>query len=133
MTRVKTITIDQLKPGMFIVGLDQPWYRTPFLIHKRLIRHGGDVALLRQCGVRELKIDPDQGLDLEPLPPEEAPPPSDTPEQTDGHATPEKGSSSTEALRSDSTAHPTGLPPLSQAEGNRQTPTNQQQAVGRDK
>lgn len=130
MTRVKTITIDQLKPGMFIVGLDQPWYRTPFLIHKRLIRHGGDIALLRQCGVRELKIDPDQGLDLEPLPPEEAPPPSDIPEQTDGHATPENGPSSTEALRSGSTAHPTGLPPPSKAEGNRQAPTNQPQAGG---
>jgi len=31
MNPVKTITIDQRKPGMFIVGMDLSWYRTPFL------------------------------------------------------------------------------------------------------
>ena len=68
MKHVKTITIDQLKPGMFIVGMDQPWYRTPFLLHKRLIRHQNDIDLLRQHGIREVKIDPSQGLDVEPVP-----------------------------------------------------------------
>ncbi|RPH82005.1 MAG: HD-GYP domain-containing protein [Nitrospiraceae bacterium] len=67
MERVKTITIDQLKPGMFIVGMDQPWYRTPFLTHKRLIRHRSDIDLLRQHGIKEVKIDPSQGLDVEPI------------------------------------------------------------------
>jgi putative nucleotidyltransferase with HDIG domain len=66
MKQVKTITIDQLKTGMFIVGMDQPWYRTPFLLHKRLIRDPKDIDLLRQHGIRELKIDPGQGLDVEP-------------------------------------------------------------------
>lgn len=66
MKQVKTIPIDQLKPGMFIVGMDQPWYRTPFLLHKRLIRHQHDIDLLRQHGIREVKIDPGQGHDLEP-------------------------------------------------------------------
>jgi putative nucleotidyltransferase with HDIG domain len=78
MKHVKTITIDQLKPGMFIVGMDQPWYRTPFLLHKRLIRDTNDIALLRQHGIRELKIDPSQGLDAEPTPSEDAPPTSNT-------------------------------------------------------
>ena len=68
MKHVKTITIDQLKPGMFIVGMDQPWYRTPFLLHKRLIRNTKDIDLLRQHGIRELKIDPSQGLDVDPVP-----------------------------------------------------------------
>jgi putative nucleotidyltransferase with HDIG domain len=67
MRPVKTITIDQLTPGMFIVGMDQAWYRTPFLIHKRLIRHTKDIDLLRQYGIREVKIDPSQGLDVEPV------------------------------------------------------------------
>jgi Domain of unknown function (DUF3391) len=53
MKHVKTITIDQLKPGMFIVGMDQPWYRTPFFLHKRLIRHWNDIDLLRQHGIKE--------------------------------------------------------------------------------
>jgi putative nucleotidyltransferase with HDIG domain len=78
MKHVKTITIDQLKPGMFIVGMDQPWYRTPFLLHKRLIRDSKDIALLRQHGIRELKIDPSQGLDAEPTPSEDVPPTSNT-------------------------------------------------------
>ena len=80
MRHVKTITIDQLKPGMFIVEMDQPWYRTPFLFHKRLIRHTKDIDLLRQHGIRELKIDPSQGLDVEPVSSGDAPPPSQTQE-----------------------------------------------------
>ncbi|MDP1946071.1 MAG: DUF3391 domain-containing protein [Nitrospirota bacterium] len=107
MKSVKTITIDQLKPGMFIVGMDQPWYRTPFLIHKRLIRHTGDILLLRQCGVRELKIDPNQGLDLEPLPSGEIPPSPDIQEQTDRKETPSKGTTSTEALQPNDATLPT--------------------------
>jgi putative nucleotidyltransferase with HDIG domain len=78
MKHVKTITIDQLKPGMFIIGMDQPWYRTPFLTHKRLIRDTKDIALLRQHGIRELKIDPSQGLDAEPNSSEDTPPTSNT-------------------------------------------------------
>jgi putative nucleotidyltransferase with HDIG domain len=107
MKSVKTITIDQLKPGMFIVGMDQPWYRTPFLIHKRLIRHTGDIQLLRQCGVRELKIDPSQGLDLEPLPPGEIPPSPDIQEQTDSKETPSKGTTSTDTVQPNHAALPT--------------------------
>lgn len=75
MEHVKTITIDQLKPGMFIVGMDQPWYRTPFLLHKRLIRHQHDIDLLRQHGIREVKIDPGQGHDVELVPSGDTPPP----------------------------------------------------------
>ena len=72
MKHVKTITIDQLKPGMFVVEMDQPWYRTPCFIHKRLIRHLEDINLLRQHGIKEVKIDPSKGLDLETDSSEEA-------------------------------------------------------------
>ena len=37
MDSTKRISIDLLTVGMFIAGLDQPWYRTPFLLHKWLI------------------------------------------------------------------------------------------------
>ena len=80
MKHVKTIPIDQLKPGMFIVGMDQPWYRTPFLLHRRLIRDTHDIDLLRQYGISELKIDPSRGLDVEPTPSGDAPPPSNAQE-----------------------------------------------------
>jgi hypothetical protein len=38
MSGTKRISIEQLRPGMFIVEMDLPWYRTPFLFHKRLIQ-----------------------------------------------------------------------------------------------
>ena len=72
MSSVKTITIDQLKPGMFIVGMDQPWHRTPFLFHKRLIRHREDIDLLRRHGINKVTIDPSRGLDLDADSSEEA-------------------------------------------------------------
>ena len=76
MEFVKTITIDQLKPGMFIVGMDQPWFRTPFLVHKRLIRHTNEIDLLRRHGIKEVKIDVSQGLDVEAVPSGNTPPSS---------------------------------------------------------
>ncbi len=83
MRRIKTIAIDQLKPGMFIVGMDKPWYRTPFLLHKRFIRHTKDIDLLRQHGIRELKIDINQGLDTDPVPSGDTHPPSSAQEAAD--------------------------------------------------
>ena len=65
MSTVRTITIDQLKPGMFVVWMDQSWYRTPFFSHKRLIRSQDDIDLLLQHGIKELKIDMDKGLETE--------------------------------------------------------------------
>src|ERR1044072_9760214 len=77
MKHIKSISIDQLKLGMFIVGMDQPWYRTPFLLHKRLILQTKDIDLLRQHGIREVKIDVDLGLDVGPAPSGGPPPSSD--------------------------------------------------------
>lgn len=98
MSTTKTITIDQLKPGMFVIGMDQPWYRTPFLFHKRLVRHQQDIDLLRQHGIKEVTIDPSKGHDLDADSPEKIPQPdraehdrdsqpSGTEGQADAHAT----------------------------------------------
>lgn len=65
MASTKCISIDQLKPGMFVVGMDQPWYRTPFLFHKRLISNPDDIAQLKQHGIQEVTIDLERGLDLQ--------------------------------------------------------------------
>lgn len=107
MKHIKTITIDQLKPGMFIVEMDQPWYRTPFLLHKRLIRHAKEIDLLRQHGIRELKIDPSQGHDVEPNHSGDAPPPS----HTEGTAPVPRAS-----LAGKPASTEQGLPPTSNAE-----------------
>lgn len=50
--------LDQLKPGMFVVKIDVPWIRSPFLLHHRLIRDEADINALRNAGVREVWIDP---------------------------------------------------------------------------
>lgn len=61
----KQVHIDQLTSGMFLVGVDQSWLKTPFLFHKRLIRGEDDIDKLRQAGIRQVTIDPEQGKDCE--------------------------------------------------------------------
>jgi len=146
MKHEKTITVDQLKPGMFVVEMDQPWYRTPFFIHKRLIRHLEDINLLRQHGIKEVKIDPSKGLDIEVDPSEEAlhpdsaetnadplPPPatqggalpSSAREQTEAaQSTTAKRHSSEEARRPDSTEKNEKPLPPSPMEEDAPTPSN---------
>ncbi len=60
----KRIPVDQLKPGMFVVGMDQPWYKTPYLLHHFLVQSMDTVNELIRHGVREVTIDPAKGLDV---------------------------------------------------------------------
>lgn len=77
MAETKRISIAALKPGMFVVGMDQPWYKTPFLFHKRLVGSDEEIKLLRRHGIQEVLIDPSKGLDLEE--PVSDPPPASPP------------------------------------------------------
>ncbi|MEK6801128.1 MAG: DUF3391 domain-containing protein [Nitrospirota bacterium] len=84
MASTKRISIDQLTVGMFIAGLDQPWYRTPFLLHKWLVSNPGDIVQLKRHGILVVTIDTERGLDVgaattaEPqaVPPPDEPPPA---------------------------------------------------------
>lgn len=60
----KRIAIEQLIPGMFIIEMDVPWYRTPFLSHKRLIKDQQTIQLMKQHGIRMVTIDTSKGSDL---------------------------------------------------------------------
>jgi cyclic di-GMP phosphodiesterase len=60
----KQISIDDLVVGMYIVGLDQPWLQSPFLLHRRRIGRHAEIARLKAYGVRRVTIDPTRGLDL---------------------------------------------------------------------
>ncbi|MDH5724863.1 MAG: DUF3391 domain-containing protein, partial [Nitrospira sp.] len=60
----KRIAIEQVIPGMFIVEMDVPWYRTPFLFHKRLINDLQTIELMKQHGIRMVTIDTSKGSDL---------------------------------------------------------------------
>ncbi len=59
----KQIHIDQLTAGMFLVGVDQSWFKTPFLFHKRWICGEDDIDILRQAGIRQVAIAPEPGKD----------------------------------------------------------------------
>ncbi|SPP65173.1 HD-GYP domain-containing protein [Nitrospira lenta] len=103
MSGTKQISIDQLIPGMFIVEMDIPWYRTPFLFHKRLIRDHETIGVMKQHGVQHVTIDTTKGLDVQaqaptpsPLPEtsadaEHASPPDNTPSE-DSSSVPPDGS-----------------------------------------
>jgi HD-GYP domain-containing protein (c-di-GMP phosphodiesterase class II) len=61
----KRIAIQQLIPGMFIIEMDVPWYRTPFLTHKRLIKDLQTIQLMKQHGIKMVTIDTSKGSDLQ--------------------------------------------------------------------
>lgn len=63
-SKLKQISIDDLTPGMYVVGVDVPWYRTPFLSHKRLIEDTTVIDTMRRCGIRTVTIDPRKGKDV---------------------------------------------------------------------
>ncbi len=64
----KRIAIEQLIPGMFIIEMDVPWYRTPFLSHRRLIKNQQTIQLMKQHGIRMVTIDTSKGFDLQSEP-----------------------------------------------------------------
>ena len=97
MASTKRIPIDQLTVGMFIAGLDQPWYKTPFLLHKWLVSNPDDIVQLKRHGIQVVTIDTARGVDVGAAPiavteappslPEPSPAPSDMVEAvTNGHA-----------------------------------------------
>jgi HD-GYP domain-containing protein (c-di-GMP phosphodiesterase class II) len=62
--RLKHISIDRLIPGMFIVEMDVPWYQTPFLSHKRLIKDRATIQTMKEYGIRMVTIDTTKGKDI---------------------------------------------------------------------
>ena len=67
----KRIPTTQLRPGMFLVGVYQSWWNSPFFRHNRLLKQK-DIDQLIQSRIQEVMIDPSRGLDSgEPDPSEE--------------------------------------------------------------
>ncbi len=60
----KRIAIQDLRPGMYITGMDQSWFQTPFLRHKWLVKRDDEIALLRSYGIQDLFIDTEKGADV---------------------------------------------------------------------
>lgn len=66
-TMNKRISIHDLRPGMYITGMDRSWFKTPFLRHKWTIKREDEIALLRNYGIKEVQIDTEKGCDLAEL------------------------------------------------------------------
>ncbi len=66
LSRRKRVSVSQLKPGVYVVALDQSWFQTPFLFHRKLIKDVEEIELLKQSGIREVVIDVARGLDVDP-------------------------------------------------------------------
>lgn len=75
---LKSVTIEQLIPGMYVVDMDVPWYRTPFLSHKRLIKDLQTIQTMKQHGIRVVTIDTSKGCDLPTTTPSQLPPSADS-------------------------------------------------------
>ncbi|MDH5348856.1 MAG: DUF3391 domain-containing protein [Nitrospira sp.] len=65
---IKRIPITQLIPGMYLVEMDIPWYRTPFLSHKFAIKDLDTVQIMKRQGIRMVTIDTSKGLDVQMAP-----------------------------------------------------------------
>jgi HD-GYP domain-containing protein (c-di-GMP phosphodiesterase class II) len=67
---IRTIAIDQLQPGMYIVDLHRPWLAHSFWRGRFMVGDTAQIVRLVEEGVTEVSIDTDKGLDLpsvEPL------------------------------------------------------------------
>jgi HD-GYP domain-containing protein (c-di-GMP phosphodiesterase class II) len=60
----KRIAIQNLRPGMYIVGMDQSWFQTPFLRHKWLVKRDDEITLFRSYGIQDVFIDTEKGCDV---------------------------------------------------------------------
>ena len=73
-SRTKRIATSQLKIGMFLVGVYQSWWKSPFFRHNRLLKTQKEIDLLHQSGVKEVMIDPSRGVDVDDGPETDSPP-----------------------------------------------------------
>lgn len=66
----KKITVDQLKPGMFISDLSADWMSHPFLRNQFAVKDEATIRKIAETGIREVYIDPTKGLDVADAPTE---------------------------------------------------------------
>ena len=64
----KRISLQQLRVGMYVAGIDCSWFRTPFLKHRFLISTEEQIERLRRSNARAVDIDPTKGLDVASFP-----------------------------------------------------------------
>ncbi len=63
-TKLKKISVDELKVGMFIVNLGRSWISHPFFRNQLKIDSPKKIEKLKKHGIPEVYIDPQRGLDV---------------------------------------------------------------------
>jgi putative nucleotidyltransferase with HDIG domain len=64
----KKVSIDQLKPGLYIHDLDCGWMEHPFLHNQFLIQDLSDIDKIIKTGIKSLYIDTHKGMDVDDAP-----------------------------------------------------------------
>lgn len=106
----KRISIDQLILGMYLIEMDVPWYRTPFLSHKFLIKDLDTIQLMKRHGIRIVTIDTSKGLDLPASPSQTSPESMEHNTQVEA-SPPELASAASTTAASGATARDADQPP----------------------
>lgn len=58
LNKYLTISVDDLKVGYYVVGIDKSWLDTPFLSHRFLIKSESDIERMKSHGIRLVMVDP---------------------------------------------------------------------------
>lgn len=66
----KKITIEQLRPGMFIADLGADWMEHPFVRNQFAVRDEETIRKIAASGIKAVYIDPAKGLDVADAPTE---------------------------------------------------------------
>ena len=61
---LQRITTSQLRPGMFLVRILDSWWKSPFFVHRRLLKSPTEVQQLMSSGIREVEIDVSLGVEI---------------------------------------------------------------------
>ena len=65
---IKTISVKQIRKGMYIHELNCSWLDHPFARNQFKITKPADIKKLLKSGIKTLKIDTDKGLDIKAEP-----------------------------------------------------------------
>ena len=63
---LQRIPTSQLRPGMFLVRILDSWWKSPFFVHRRLLKSSTEVQQLMSSGIREVEIDTSLGVTVSP-------------------------------------------------------------------
>lgn len=64
----KKISVEQLKPGMFIADIGSDWMAHPFLLSSFAVKDEETIQKIIASGIHEVYIDPQRGLDVSDAP-----------------------------------------------------------------